>query len=367
MQTQIILSLFRDCAGPFIIALLFAAAAIFAARKSKALHLLKFSPQSGLLIFYVAIGCFIIRALLWSYTAYHAAILQTPGSFRMNGPLHVISTAQQWHFPKLQMLVEAQWLFPKNKGPIFTKPMPDDGFVRMRDGALEAEHFRRNLFNNNDKPLILLLEKIVNFKEAVHPILDAPYQLDRFDISVKTLTQALERGVSLQNGEKAFQSFAGPWFGLWEKNPVDHEWSQTERFSPPYRIDDGEITLYIHALQYAWIGDGFGWNLLISPETADSNTFILGTVYHVKDHNPNQVYLHRPHAGLAIGDNLIWITAGEVFFEQAYLTRSPQEYAITGFNYEWQNNQIMKKNGGFQAVYSRNADKRIPWRKIQTK
>ncbi|MDP8245427.1 MAG: hypothetical protein P9L94_15185 [Candidatus Hinthialibacter antarcticus] len=364
MQIQIVLSLLRDCAGPFVITLLIMAGFIFILRKVNPPILLQLNKQHGLLLFYIAIGWFVVRSLFWGYYAYEASISRPPGSFRMNGAAHAIQAAGQWRFPQLQALAKTHWLIPENKGPGFSKPMPSDGFARMQDGAIEAERFRRSLYNNDTNQLIYLVKEIIGFKESVAPILEAPYGFDRFDISDKTLTQALKDGVSLQSGLDSFQAFAGAWYGLWEENPVDHEWSQTEQYSPPYKIQQENITLYIHALQYAWIGDGFGWNLVISPETPDSNTFILGSVYHVRDQKPSQVYLHRPHVGVAIDGNLIWITAGEVFFEEAYLERSPQQYSITGFFYEWQNGQMNRKGDGFQAVYSRESKNRVPWRRL---
>ncbi len=361
MTNQLFVSLFYDCAGPFFLVLMACAFYLFIGHTLEFLNPLRFTLSQGLFIFYVGLGWFVLRALIWGYLAFHAMNQEPSGSFRVDGAYQAINKAQQFRYPNLSNLIQTQWLYKDHGNLAYSKPMPEDGFDRMVSGALEAERFRRAFV---DDELNSLIGEMVNFKEISNPKLNNKYNLSGFDISDKTLSVSFKTGVAKEFATASFQSFAGSWYGLWDVHEVDHEWSQTEAYSPPYMIQDKDLVIYVHALQYAWIGDGFGWNLVVSPEHPDNSTFILGTVYHVRDHDPQQVYLHRPHVGLALGERLIWITKREVFFEEAYLDLSPQQYAITGFFYESNGGEITRKGDGFQAVYSKSSGKRVPFRRI---
>jgi hypothetical protein len=117
----------------------------------------------------------------------------------------------------------------------------------------------------------------------------------------------------------------------------------------------------LRAIQYAWIGDGFGWNTVIAPNCRNTGDVILGTVYHVQNQNPDEIYLHRPHVGIPLDEGqLIWITPSEIFLEQVFPDDGTEDesYAITGFYYEITNGKLVDKGDGFQAVYTRNPGNR---------
>ncbi|HUF62549.1 MAG TPA: hypothetical protein VMN36_10790 [Verrucomicrobiales bacterium] len=159
----------------------------------------------------------------------------------------------------------------------------------------------------------------------------------------------------------AFSAFSGKWFGLWEGHPVDHDWSETALFEPPLALSHPALAL--HALQYAWIGDGFGWNVLVSRPDQPARRFILGAVYHIRDHDRTKIYLRRPHAGIAPdARTLIWITRKEVFFEEVPEVAADQErYFIHGFFYDPAGPALRFPRGGFSAAYGRDPDNRLPW------
>ncbi len=159
----------------------------------------------------------------------------------------------------------------------------------------------------------------------------------------------------------AFAAFSGKWFGLWEGLPVDHDWSETAPFDPPLTLSHPSLDL--HALQYAWIGDGFGWNILVSQPDEPTRKFILGSVYHVRDRDRKKIYLHRPHAGIAPDPRtLVWITRNEVFFEEVpEVPANRERYFIHGFFYARDGAALGFPRGGFSAAYGRDPDNRLPW------
>jgi hypothetical protein len=163
------------------------------------------------------------------------------------------------------------------------------------------------------------------------------------------------------DGERVFGPFAGRWYGLWDRSPVDHDWSEVVPHGQPVPLP-GMGSFSVRATQSAWIGDGFGWNVVASP--APDAAVILGTVYHVEPGHPDRVRLHRPHVGVDAGaGRLIWLTGSEVFLEEILPGENPAgtRYAITGFRYELHDGNVAFVGSGFQAVYTRDPNDRPTW------
>lgn len=321
--------------------------------------------SSAALVF--ATGWLTVRLIFWVYILIQAQYSNSLGSFRWHSPYHALNQAERWGFSRLHNQIESQLLLTQPDRAEFSAPLPDDARQRLVDGALMAEAFRREMINQSDSVSSkgALLARLM--KETQHQwqdSLDEPYTLDAFTIGAEEIAAQMAGGIDIEQAIEAFEAFSGTWHGLWDIHPVDHEWSPVERFDPPDRITEGDNTIYVHALQYAWIGDGFGWNLVVSPESPDAEAVILGTVYHVRNHDPALVYHHRPHIGIQHNENLIWITRSEVFFEETFLTNEPQHYAITGFFYEWSESLPRQREAGFQAIYSRQAEFRAPFKRF---
>jgi hypothetical protein len=237
-------------------------------------------------------------------------------------------------------------------------------------GVKEAEKFRRNLLLKNAAGLTqaeILSEAVVRFQKLVGDHLAKENNVKGFRLKHKRLFQALEGDNHGLEPQQAFSAFEGKWYGVWDKMEVDHYWFPQINQNPPVKVE-GFHAFWIHSVQFAWIGDGFGWNVVASEKEDSDEYYVLGTVFHVRDKDPDQVYLHRPHAGISAGqDRLIWLTAGEVFLEERIAAKGdlPERYTITGFNYQMNGrDQLSVKGNSFQAVYSRDPEIRTPWRQF---
>ncbi len=236
---------------------------------------------------------------------------------------------------------------------------------RFLSGVLEAEALRRRLLSENAEGTILaahLSATLVRFRDRSATALQGRPGLERFDLDARTIEARLRGTGRHIDARKGFDPFSGLWFGRWDRDQVDHDWSHAVVFDPP-QTDPRLGTLKILATQSAWIGDGFGWNVVAAPGD-DAGEVILGTVYHVVDRQRDRVRLHRPHVGLDAGPGrLIWITAGEVFFEEVLDLANPERtrYAITGFRYDLVSGRPVPRGEAFQAVYTSRPDDRPAW------
>ena len=160
------------------------------------------------------------------------------------------------------------------------------------------------------------------------------------------------------NGRVCFGDFEGKWYGQWTDFNVDHHWQSVQQLDNPGQITvDGQI-FRVHAYQYAWVGDGYGLNLVVEIADKQPRYCILGYVVHIKDRDFRQVLSRRPHVGVFVEKGkLIWITASEVFFEQTLKFDNQPAYAITGFRYAVQDDTLVATKG-FQAIYTRSPDRR---------
>lgn len=233
----------------------------------------------------------------------------------------------------------------------------DEG--RLLGGLRRAMEFRRVL---REGPADALGEAIEAFRDVTFPDFDRP-NVDAFRVTAREFREQLDVG-GIFTPEEAFAPFAGRWYGLWDQMAVDHHWSHPYVVQIPRALaNDLNIERSVD-VQYAWIGDGFGWNYLVTPQGGDRR-IALGYVYHVKRRSPGVIESEFPHIGYVDGvGRIIWITTGSLFFEEA-IQSSGQDYArynITGFNYRAVNERIQSKTKVFQAVYTRSSQNRPPWR-----
>jgi hypothetical protein len=236
------------------------------------------------------------------------------------------------------------------------------------DGLDEALALRRRLLEpdaGGARPVDRLAGLIVEFRRRAAPLVDDP-GLDAFaDLTPAAIVARMEGAGRAVDARGVFGPFAGRWFGRWEEADVDHDWGEVHvhagRPSPP-----GLAPVRLLATQPAWVGDGFGWNV-VAEEPSVGATFLLGSVYHVEGGDPARVRLHRPHVGVDSGPGrLIWITAGEAFLEEHVPEAAgrAERYAITGFRHRVLNDPRSGIGEAFRAVYSRRADDRAPWRRL---
>lgn len=247
--------------------------------------------------------------------------------------------------------------------PLLASVRADDR-ERFLRGLGEAEAFRETLLtrdSDGETRARRLGETITLFRErAANRLVDRP-GLGHFALEPGEIETRVRGAWRRVDPGAAFAPFAGRWYGSWEANRVDHDWSGVVEHDPP-RTEPQLAKIRIGATQSAWIGDGFGWNAVVTPDSGGD--VILGTVYHVEEGHPDRVRLHRPHVGVDAGPGrLIWITAGEVFLEEVFSADRAERahYAITGFRYVLRDGKIVPAGEGFQAVYTRDQARRPSW------
>jgi len=240
---------------------------------------------------------------------------------------------------------------------------------RLTEGLGLADKFRRELIRrgaSGQRKANVIARACLVFREKVASGSDEVVSLRKFKISEKLVVRALEGDSRARRGNRTFDSFTGRWYGKWDKLVVDHRWYPSVNFSPRMKID-GFHDLYIETGQFAWVGDGYGWNIVASTGIKEKKLFVLGSVYHVEDGDPDRVREHRPHVGVICGENrIIWITRGEIFFEEkAESDRiQPERYTITGFRYRFDGLKLRSRENAFQAIYTRNFENRPDWKQF---
>ncbi len=246
------------------------------------------------------------------------------------------------------------------------------GFLR-REGRFDAfleratresEVFRRRIVAsrpNSSSGADHIARAIVAFRDRAGAHLDRRLDVDSFRQDAALLVERM-RGRGRIDGEEVYGDFEGLWYGLWDGNRVDHNWSDVVELDPPLEVAiEGGPPVRVRSWQYAWVGDGYGLNLVATVD--GENDFLLGYVVHVEDGDLDRERMRRPHVGIPAGPGrLIWLTAGEVFLEESFTDATGQDaYAITGFFYDSGDDGRVTARRAFQAVYSRDAQRRVPW------
>jgi PiT family inorganic phosphate transporter len=183
----------------------------------------------------------------------------------------------------------------------------------LLDGLRQAIEFHRSFSQADLKAIGRTLEQFRNLPPAEK---DRP-SLSSFQVTQQSFVEQLT-GTRRVFAEAGFAPFAGRWFGIWEDMEVDHNWSETFAVTLPTNLAE-ELAIEREAeVQYAWIGDGFGWNYLVTPN-GRSSPIVLGHVYHVQPGEPAVIRSEFPHMGYFDGTGrIIWITTGTIFFEEIF-------------------------------------------------
>jgi len=246
------------------------------------------------------------------------------------------------------------------------------GFASLvRRSTTEAEEFRRSLLAHDLEAngahtiarACTTFRKLIN-KNVENSSDPEAYDLTRFQLDQQGIYDAIVGKHEMQKAGEIYGSFQGKWFGIWDQKRVDHHWDEYTTLKPAQSFEiSGSEPVKLLGYQYAWVGDGYGLNHFASSPDG-SRKFLLGYVVHIRDRDLKQEVARRPHLGVIDGpDRLIWITKSEIFFEEMIRgeTKALDQYYITGFRYSIIQRELVAKNA-FQSVYSRNPDKRKPWR-----
>lgn len=320
----------------------------------------------GTLLLLLAVGMFVLRASMWFYAGFNAAFHQGSGSFYAKGRPFALQYAHDWRFNRLTELIQTYWYYPAPVNDEPPLPTSIEKLPLIKDGLRESETFRRHLITSTDTglaPIKYIIDAILQFQQQSQEPLSNRPGLNHFDLDRDRLEAKVCGDSRISTDSKAFQAFAGKWYGKWDKMKVDHDWSPVKRLNPPYFID-GEFPMLVHTVQYAWIGDGFGWNVVVKPIDIQNAIVVLGSVYHVEKGDESNIRFHRPHVGIELDKHrLIWITRGEVFLEEVQPHSNPEQdrYVITGFFYEITGGILKSKGNAFQAIYTRDPSQRPEW------
>lgn len=242
-----------------------------------------------------------------------------------------------------------------------------DAFLKR--STVEAESFRRSLVKGGDATRAgLIAQAAVAFRKQMLAKAqrdDDSYDLSRFQLTEAEIVSSIEGSRDMDGAEATYQAFTGKWFGIWDRNHVDHHWAKFRRLKKPLVFKtDGDPPVSLLGYQYAWVGDGYGINHLAASEDGNQK-YLLGYVVHVRDLDPEKEVVRRPHVGVVDGTNrLIWIAKSELFFEEMVPGKKPQDdrYVITGFRYSVNNEGSLLAKDAFQVVYSRDRNRREPWK-----
>ena len=277
---------------------------------------------------------------------------------------------------------------PRGLAELASRAPGEDFDAFLERAARESEQFRLSLlaptgFDARQADVIDLGASVFRRQAPRH--LEGRRGLGEFPLLVQGMTpeelenQPAHHGLVRQaiagsrdpiDAHTVYGPFAGKWYGLWDGRPVDHHWSDVVPLDSPRKVRVGPFGPWVWILswQYAWIGDGYGLNLLAADgPNADARQFLLGYVIHVRDGDIDRETARRPHVGVPVGEGkIIWITAKEMFFEEAFTSEGGgRAYAITGFHYRTQGPRIFDE-GSFQAIYSRDSEKRRSFYEFQT-
>lgn len=237
------------------------------------------------------------------------------------------------------------------------------------DGLRAAEKFRLKLLRGNggdDATAKTLGAALYEFRKRYRDPLPRRPTLERFSVTKDEFVKQLH-GTQKVAPMAAFGPFAGRWYGRWDQLKVDHHWHDVVSLNSHRalmdRASEEELPLVV-ARQYAWIGNGFGWNFVV--RVADLGDVVLGYVYLVDPRKADAIRFSAPLVGYYDGPGrLIWITATSVYFEEVLVTPNDVEhYAITGFNYSVKDGVLNAEDPAFQAVYTRHSTERPEWLKF---
>ena len=238
---------------------------------------------------------------------------------------------------------------------------------RLVRGIEQAEALRRRLLGRDvqgESPAERICRAAARFQKEGDAALSDGHGIGRFSMTPKRLVEQLRGTSSLP--ASAFNAFDGRWFGRWDRLIVNHDWHPTQRFDPPKRFAADHAA--VSALQYAWISNGFGWNMLMAADGSGGKHYVLGMVYYFEAPNFRDVTGEKAHVGfLDSPTRLVWITEREVFFEEVFPAESDgrERYAITAMYHDLLSAEPSVSEHAIQAVYTRDPEHRPAFRKFR--
>jgi hypothetical protein len=223
--------------------------------------------------------------------------------------------------------------------------------------AVEAENFRQSFLTEEEfEPMAVTLARLVQKFRDVHArqVIKSAGSKPTFQVSNLDFVNGFRGVVNPIDGDEVYRAFAGKWHGYWREEIVRHHWSELIKskdgisYQANAKLESPQFS--VSSYQYAWIGDGYGLNLVASENNSnETRHYLLGYVEHLKGGDFSQVTARRPHVGIFINKGkLIWVTAKEVFFEESF----SDSYSIIGFNYSTISGELVA-NEGFQTLYQR--------------
>ena len=330
----------------------------------------KAGQTAGWVILYLTLGFLVIRAGFWGYYAFQGSQSEPPGSVPMKGAPYALKQAQWWNFSQLEVLIGSRWLYPA--APIaehaITAPVPRDARQKLIEGVKKAETLRLDMLDGNQPGIPSvdqLYRSISQFKQQMAIHLSGDSSIDHFAPEAGAFLDAIIGKADTSTAAESFNAFKGYWYGEWDGNEVNHQWSRVETYQPADQLVYQDGVIYIHALQYAWVGDGFGWNIIASRDNDPSETYVLGAVYHVIDQDTSQIRFFIPLVGIAgAPTRLIWLTPSHVFLEEAFLQAEAPHYRITGFGYDMNDGTLTAQEEAFRSHYTRDPNHRPPFKQL---
>ena len=131
-------------------------------------------------------------------------------------------------------------------------------------------------------------------------------------LTADTVLEAVTGGLSRAQLWDALTPFDGDWEGRWQSMDVEHTWESRLDLARPVPISD-TTELALIAYQFAWVGDGYGWNI---EARVEAGSVLLGSVYHL-DPNTGEPAYHVPHVGVPLGrGHVAWIVPGYLYLER---------------------------------------------------
>jgi len=244
----------------------------------------------------------------------------------------------------------------------------------LRRGLVEANQLRQRLLgpspgSGRNVNLKRIEQAVAQLQRHVAEHEPEAFSIAGFNVTADRLRDQFNGRMELRP-ETVFSAFDGRWFGMWDTLPVNHDWKPSELFDPPQRLVPQQPRLV--ALQYAWIGNGFGWNYLVSLNQEGSALCILGQVYYSDPPEYERLRDSKPHVGFSdvtAGQSpkrLVWITDQEIFLEEAISHSGSryEEYVITGLRHRLFDRAPQISGQAVQARYSRDPQKRPAFRHL---
>lgn len=235
---------------------------------------------------------------------------------------------------------------------------------QLTRGLAEGEALRKKLLalDSDGVPYCQrVCEAIAEFQQSAEKLLQSRKRISGFRMSTKRLQTQLEGGENLS--AESFSAFDGRWFGRWGTANVNHDWQPTRTFAQSKRYQGSDMQ--VHAIQYAWISNGFGWNYLVSPapKAVDKPSFpyVLGMVYYFDGVDFETIQGEKAHVGFVDSPTrLVWITEREVFLEEVFPNAAPEQtvYAITAMYHDLLSERAAISERATQAVYTRSPSDR---------